>query len=124
MKLIDPTDDQLNVAFAEYVCGWIRRDMGKIGTHKKPDAFHSARGWECNEINPTQFTTSSDAVLPWLEKCYCQIGFGPAWRVTIEGGRTNKINAATHLDDSLPRAAAIALLRAHGVEVEFTKATP
>lgn len=110
MKMIDPTDDELNAAFAEKVagmkpCGWTTANCGPSVTH------YPSR---------SDFTTSADAVLPWLS--------GHQWSATTAGDHSgirveidiwSKCVEAS--DVSFPRAAVIALLRAHNVEIEFTK---
>lgn len=53
MKLTNPTDDELNAAFAEKVAGW----------------DHFPAGYP-------RWTHSADAVLPWLEKAG---GFHISW---------------------------------------------
>ena len=108
MKLMNPTDDELNAAFAEKVAGWWLwpgyRDQWCDGTEDRGKA---------------RFTTSFDAVLPWLGK----------WRtIAIDWDRIAglwSVGVGQHKDTPayspvLPRAAVIALLRAAGVEVEFT----
>lgn len=118
MKLTNPTDEQLNAAFAEQVCGWKWRTF--------PDgACPEIKHWRDVYGNIVSihwpkysFTTSADAVLPWLEKRQwvrvelCAFG-EPKWGISVMHGPIG-------MADTFPRAATIALLRAHGVEVEFS----
>jgi hypothetical protein len=119
--LTNPTDDQLNCAFAEKVAGW---------TQDKEEYWHDAEGSGVNEdgfyLVPS-FTTSADAVLPWLEK-WTQDHPGDEWHVGQRKGMwaidvhqpKGFIDQYNSRDKSLAKAAVIALLRAHGVVVEFT----
>jgi len=106
MKLTKPTDAQLNAAFAEKVCGWRRLPMDQI-------VFEVPATGACG--TPPDFVNSADAVLPWLMKYH--------WEVFNYVGE-NRI--AVYLEEqwdgeakTFPKAAVIALLRAHGVEVEL-----
>lgn len=119
MKLINPSDDELNAAFAEKVAGWfIHPDCGRLCPPNLPPAFNLGA-----LPGVPAFTRSFDAVLPWLEKDgawamdWCPIisNRDAAYKVWI---RKKGVEA---LGPSLPRAAVLALLRARGVEVEFTK---
>ncbi len=122
MKLVNPTDDQLNTAFAEKVAGYFSNP-----------AFKPQHSW-CRK-SPTgeivvldglgalpPFTRSMDAVLPWLEKC-------AAWRRDADGevfvyrhSAAGSASAGGKKETMcFPCSCVIALLRAHGVEVEFTK---
>ena len=102
MKLINPTDAELNAAFVEKVAQFDDKTRDFLD--------------DSNDLN---FTASFDAVLPWLEK----------WRtVEIDWDRVImmwRVGVGQHkdtpqYDPSLSRAAVITLLRAHNVEVEFT----
>lgn len=128
MKLINPTDDELNAAFAEKVAGWFRAErLGKQVLYD-PEGGHVLIG---DTRCMPQFTHSADAVLPWLER-WRDSGKGyvamatihsaamqrTGWVVQVRDAETGPLQEIIHW--SLPRAAVIALLRAHGVEVEFT----
>lgn len=118
MKLIDPTNDQLDRAFAEHVCGW--NAVCRCGESMKFHSRFDHTPVELEEPLP-YFTRSADAVLPWLENtddpdAALRDGL---WSVAFYVDKEN--NWVRGEDKSLPRAACIALLRAHGVEVEFTK---
>jgi hypothetical protein len=117
----NPTDEELNAVFAEKVAGWTRyaipgvRDIWHNGMLSK-DSFQFRMG------EPPRFTTSFDAVLPYLEQFDGHTN-GPdisfqqgQWEVVLNGCTTR--DRAVH--GWLPKAAVIALLRAHGVTVEFT----
>jgi hypothetical protein len=141
VKLANPTDRELNETFAREVAGWKHRlatldkPVERCGM-RLPNSFgHPIDAWwhETDEnhrgvyAGPPRFTQSADAVLPWLEK------FG--WRGTsnragstcaatisvLDGVGTECIAQQdwTHTQTPFPRAAVIALLRAHGIEVEI-----
>jgi hypothetical protein len=117
MKLVNPTDDQLNAAFAEKVAGWLRAErMGKEVLYD-PEGGHVLIG--DTRCMPS-FTTSADAVLPWLAKTgrwQCDYGRPHALGYRIYFPQNSDGEAAS---ESFARTAVIALLRAHGVEVEFS----
>lgn len=117
MKLIRPTDDELNAAFAEKVCNWSKGDDGygyevvyseKIAPYKTVGPV-----WKYN------FVKSADVVLPYLEKMVRRSAFndhtitvtGENYYIDGPGGNLSKA-------PTLAKACVIALLRAHGVEVE------
>lgn len=117
MTLTNPTDDELNAAFAEKVV--------------KPNPI--GKMWGDEYIRP-DFINSFDALLPWLEmKEVVEVIYNHNPYIGTKGysvqvsdaftednkepaGRSGWVNCR-----SLPRAACIALLRAHGVVVEVTK---
>ncbi len=113
MKLVKPTDEELNAAFAEKVCGWSKGDdgYGYETVYSEKVAPYKTMGpvWKYN------FVKSADAVLPYIQKLdevgihYCS----GDWFVRCWSEDKNCANC-----DSLPKACVIALLRAHGVEVE------
>lgn len=116
MKLIDPTDVQLNAAFAVYVMGWKSAFVDKNGTKRGTQ-------YQGENIN---WAGSADAVLPWLEQHYLEAkywtghaGERPCWRIGVEGQPTTA-QSGQGGDKSFARAAVIALLRANGVEVTFS----
>ena len=151
MKLINPTDDELNAAFAEKVAGWrcFKEQRGDYALcvcyeaheqdpfkhwNPKEEALRMARYSPVSCIEAVKigffgrslpkFTRSFDAVLPWLEKMasveICQMysgGVRTSWAVDVSVKYA--IECAQH--PFLPRAAVVALLRAHGIEVEFTQ---
>lgn len=98
MKLTNPTDNELNEAFAKNVCKWT------VERWPSPD-----------------FVNCADAVLIWLDKTYWQV------QQTSKANKPLRVRIGSEQDscfgesDTFPRAAVIALLRAHGVEVEFTQ---
>jgi len=109
MKLINPTDDELNAAFAVAVAGYVQREGG----------------WEIPPMRviwtePLDFTRSMDAVLPWLNAP------GWLWHISNDEIHTDKpftacvhrgLAEASASDTNAPLACVIALLRANGVEV-------
>lgn len=115
MKLTNPTDDQLNAAFAEKVAGWFRTErLGKQVLYD-PEGGHVLIG--DTRCMPS-FTTSADAVLPFVSKLK-EVGIHYLegdWYVRCWSEKKECANC-----DSLPKACVIALLRAHGVEIEFSK---
>jgi hypothetical protein len=115
MKLVNPTDRELDAVFAEKVAGWKYDESEKAWFH---DGYFDHR--------PLPFTQSADAVLPYLNKMewwnisrsdkpfsHCEVMIHDADEV-----RGYRNAQAEHVDPI--KAAVIALLRAHGVEVEFT----
>jgi len=129
MKLVNPTDDELNAAFAVSVCG--RTHVPALTDPENPH-YGYREHWEKageelwfrdNQDRGTQmpnFVASADAVLPWLEKSVTAVRrsleTGKQWEVMAWG---DDMVTQYWFDDSLPRAAVIALLRAHGVELIF-----
>lgn len=121
MKLINPTDLELDAAFAEKVAGWMQCErLGRMVWYD-PAGGH--------EINPPRFTYSADLVLPWLEKNDMiaeiirakgdhTLGWRIGWRVSIGNNETNI--GSNCFGSVLAKCIVIALLRAHGIEVEFT----
>lgn len=115
--LNNPSDQELNEAFAVHVAGWVRHYSPSAGRElfypgNMPDAANVNRDFP---VPP--FTQSADLVLQWLEKM-------PYWTKT----GTKTVSVGTYSDedgpgsvdadaDTFPRAAVIALLRAHGVGV-------
>lgn len=118
-KLIKPTDRELDEAVAQYVAGW-RREYGEWRSPQKSDAIE--RTCICtDELEyPPFYSTRADAVLPLLA---AQVWFhvetqnSSVWIVSVATGNLSD-DHQTARGDNLPRPACIALLRAHGVEVE------
>lgn len=114
MKLVNPTDEELNAAFAEHVAEAFLPNDGLFG-FAGPWKFKGSREVLQGFDAIPRYTQSTDAVLPWLEKCpYWAVDGGPnkPWMVLAGAGEAEA--------DTFPRAAVIALLRANGVQVEFT----
>ena len=123
--LINPTDDELDAAFAVHVAGepavWVSEAQAKRRAAIHDGANPGAPIWS--------WRYSMDAVLPWLEK----LGWrgtsnraGDTCAATVEvnsrewdGNTFTAQQDYTHTQTPLPRAAVIALLMAHGVEVIF-----
>lgn len=128
MKLNNPTDDQLNAAFAEHVAGWKRipakgdiPEMWNTGT----DCLNQGGGFAWRV---PRYSKYADAVLPWLEK-WPDVEIhrvkDNGWQVSIMDirrypDRTETGVLAEAWEDTIARAICIALLRANGVEVEVT----
>lgn len=123
MKIKANDHDALNAVFAEKVAGMKRTQNCPCG--EDCGSWKSADG--TIDFLP-DFTRSADAVLPWLEKQH----HWRSWHASRSdsGGvtvlysflATNDINelvkSAQGYATTLPHAAVIALLRAHGVQVE------
>lgn len=114
-KLTNPTDDELNEAFAWRVAGWREGELGDCRVW-----FDKTNAYVCDISDAPNFTRSMDAVLPYLEKL-------PIWDITWDGKRATcgvSLDAYTFYYEATAetpaKATVIALLRAHGVEVEFT----
>lgn len=113
--LTNPTDDELNAAFAEHVVG---DTTAEIYRRYLPEEHAEMRSNYCQ---------SMDAVLPWLEKepsATIRIEYKArwnAWAVAVDkcAFAHDTANWFEYEDKSLPRACVIALLRANGVEAVF-----
>lgn len=144
MKLIKPTDDELNACFAEKVAGWtywkskhghwhVTSPSGHVTVGDLYAKFDEETGEKLPEVpwwkdaELPDFTQSAAAVLPWLEKHVAKIAHRCSqWEVLIHMGWSGneqmpfaKSNDFEYWDRSFPRACVIALLRAHGVGVEL-----
>lgn len=138
MLLTNPTDEALNVAFADVVCGekiehgeyyHDHPPSGRCMTGGSgPGITHPNEGLGGGFYLPLSYCASADLVLPWLEKCYVETDWvsGPVrhyteatgprcWRIRIPG-RAEEVE-----DASFSRGCVLALLKAHGVTIEFTK---
>lgn len=122
MTLTNPTDEQLDAAFATEVAGWTEHRQMILDKHfiTRWAAPGTPLGFNVLALStePPKFTPSMDAVLPWLEKWRSiEIDWhrGPElWSVGI-----GEFKGDPTFSTLLPRACVIALLRAHGVEVIF-----
>jgi len=138
MKLIDPTLDELDAVFAENVAMWkLFRADGKHGRARYNGAQVFSAGGVYRIINGGKepaveklpyFTRSFDAVLPWLEKhtwrgCSYRAASGSHFSAAVEVVDNQLSLVRAESSKSLSHAGVIALLRAHGVEVVFTKET-
>lgn len=125
--LVNPTNDQISAAVAEFVAGWKRTPeeaksvwcTGKRGP---------GRTMFRNKCSP--FATSADAVLPLLEKYGAIASRLPlVWSITLaektpDDGQIYSVKVLARAKaTTFPLAACIALLRAHGVDVTFTNPT-
>lgn len=129
MKLTNPTDSELNRVFAEKVCGYnITHDVISgfteiEGRTMNPIYFNIGEKWSI-AASGFNFVEDANAVLPWLEKMteyelfhdsraldhyMCEVYWAKEGESVIH---------CFAMDSSFARAAVIALLRAHGVEVE------
>lgn len=122
MKLTNPIDAKLNSVFAEKIAGL---------------DIHTPRKWLSGDgvtrvtapAHIPSFVSSIETVLPWLEKSgwFAAISHKDEWGekgyvISIwENSEDGKILADHHEDVSLARGLTIQLLRANGVEIEFTK---
>lgn len=119
MKLINPTDHELDIAFAEKVAGWyVTRKIASLDKICFPSKKAFFEQPLCGTCPLPHFTQSADIVLPWLERQEIWISQKTKhnhYTVTVENGWCGQDKT------SFARAAVIALLRAHGMEIEFTK---
>jgi len=126
MKLINPTDRELNEAFAEHVA-LLEPISGRMGFWRKKNVHCSCYG---GEYNINFYVTSVDAVLPWLNQWITdKNGTISIYNDIVQGYWAVRVSSYPNQeglfqfdgrDKCLSRAAVIALLRAHKVEVEFT----
>lgn len=136
MKLTNPSDDQLNAAFAENVAGWTRYGPNK-GEKRSvicrlcgPERGQTMLVWKDGKLGGCypDWAGSADAVLPWLEKMgefsqYYHKSFPDAerWSVGVDRHEPHGTGWAGYAKaETFSRATTIAILRAHGVEIEFT----
>lgn len=124
MTLTNPTLQEIDAAVAEKVA-------------RMTGPFAGSDKWIDNETNNwvalPAYSISSDAVLPlvhqWLNSpetrsaAIYRSSVDGMWRVTLRAGLkySSEIPEWTGLSEEFSTACAIALLRAHGVEVGFTK---
>jgi hypothetical protein len=113
MKLTDPTEDQINAAVAEHVAGW---------RHDPDEGWRDQNGIPNTGVDYMDFTRSADAVLPLLEKNFAVWSYHndrPPGHFCADIDRENTRLIEAY--GAFPLAACIALLRAKGIEVVFTK---
>lgn len=130
LTLTNPSEDELNVAFSTEIAGWrdvrFEEDEDVDIESRTIYPWKGMAGWPPDggkrRLIP-RWTECADAVLPWLYKHH--------WEVNQTSSASHPIRVV--LDDmhgprgesgTFPRAATIALLRAHGVEITFTKEIP
>ncbi len=123
--LTNPTEDEINAAVAEYVAGW-KCEMINGAWSGDPDSsapvWTSPSGQVSTAYFIPAFTRSADAVLPLLEKWPGE--WTKTGRMWIELSTYNDEDGPGTVEataDTFPLAACIALLRANGITVEFTK---
>ncbi len=107
MKLVNPTETELNDAFADRIVG--------VGPEHPQFDWHD-------------YCKDASAVLPWMEM-HKDVEIhrvnDDGWQVSImnvrrfDGGTETGVIAEAW-EDTFPRACVIALLRSKGVSVEFT----
>lgn len=152
MKLLNPTDNELNAAVAEFVAGWRchKEQRGEFALcvcyeakdpepwtnwRKEKEAADKARYTPISCIEAVKigffgrglprFTHSADAVLPLLDERGWSFNEertpGILWVAANEGiGDVGAGHGPIEKTFPFAKKACIALLRAHGVEVEFT----
>ena len=124
MTLTDPTDAELDAAFAEKVAGW--RYCGSDSCTRwyldetcaalldvEPKPF---REIDSRRRQLARFTSDASSVLPWLEKEFVWLA-----GKSKQGHWVNLGGYEDVVADTFPRAAVRALLAARGVTVNFTK---
>ena len=116
MKIKSNDHAALNAAFAEKVAGWRIHHRNTALWCKADEADGLMRSGAMAVVGELNFTHSADAVLPWLEKRT------EGWLIHTQPTSPRHtcwlVSEHTGRADSVPHAAVIALLRAHGVEVE------
>jgi len=121
-KLVKPSDRELDEAVAQYVAGW-RRVHGEWRSPQKSDAIERT-GICTDELEyPPFYSTRADAVLPLLSVWRWETNWHPSYKTFLivlkpsiqHPKETTAVNSEA---ETFPRAACIALLRTHGVEVE------
>jgi len=131
MKLLNPTDEQLNAAFAEKVAGWrpSEQEIAAWQTWAQISGCDTSRDnaeSTAKMCDRPHFCTSADAVLPWLESwAYVDISrdtdynAGP-WSCGVAKSTDSQFGKLYHgPGETLAHAVVVALLRANGVEVTF-----
>jgi hypothetical protein len=127
MKLINPTDKELNIAFTEHVAKLIPCDEWKHFMHDKMMRGNCGHD-NCYPRNLViQFTHYADAVLPYLDQVNYRAHICPVSGnthhhhiVEIYTWHTEEKLGEAYAD-TFARAATLALLRANGVEIENEK---
>lgn len=131
MKMINPTDTDLEYAFCEHVSHWVPTEQ-QIEAWQLWAAVSGCDTSRDNAISTAKtcdrpnYCTSADAVLPWLEKWQApkdspSKGWCTIWSPGNKLGDWmvyRSFNKPTYAA-TLPRAIVIALLRENGVEIEF-----
>lgn len=122
-ELTNPSDHQLNAAFAEHICGWKEVRPLKVYGEKHPffgnNPEHPPHA--IPRIQVPDFANCMDLVMPWLEKHQWWAGQRPAQPVHVT--ICDKPDARDHfhgVEITFSRAAVIALLRESDVKVIFT----
>lgn len=131
--LVNPTNDQISAAVAEFVAGWTDiiavRPNGQIATCY--GKFLPGGAW----LSVPPFATSADAVLPLLRRAgiiHAEICNGTvAIHIYVYNHDTEEpemigegsSDPDSENEGSFALAASIALLRAHGVTFTFTNPT-
>lgn len=108
MRLKNPTNFELNCAFARYIEKVDERLIDCV-IACGPDG---SIGWS--------YANNANMVLAFLNDREVEINnFGGEWKVEVYGKTTHTVRF-TGEDSSFARAAMIALLRANGVKIDFT----
>lgn len=151
MKLTNPTNDILDEAFVKVISHWeptkqsieAARSWAEItGGDESTEACYA----EAYHSDRPKYSTSADAILPWLEYHHWR-GHSNGMSGIVDGGgyphfsihvaeipvkeRPERFGfeheghgfQGESLKESFARSATIALLRAHSVEINFTKET-
>lgn len=112
IRLVKPSDTTLIGVFARHLAGWAKHEV--------------IQGYRDDPYGAPipDFLSSVDAVLPYLEGFavtkteYIKISVQHAWRVDLFASLEDHEPAGYASDQSLARAAVIALLRSEGIEIE------
>lgn len=129
MKLTNPTDQELNEAFALHVAKWT---FSLVENPSRPGArwWSDENGSLVDTLSDPDFnifTTSADAVLPWLEKwreddpdyraCTMSLSSDGCYHVELRGFDEPNQYAKHAI---LAKVIVAVLLRANGAEIELT----
>ena len=103
------TDAELSECFAVEVAGW-KIPSGCTNYRTRPDGVRVFFNTLTDNDPVPEFSTSADAVLPWLNKSEWNASSGDdgLFRVTVYSGE----KVSTAMDVSFERAACIALIEA------------
>lgn len=130
LTLTNPTDDELNATFAVEIAGWrdVRFEEGEDVNIDAREIYpwEGMAGWppdgQKRRLIP-RWTAHFDTILPWIkERCVVRYSLTTGWRWEVMAWDKN-LDSYSWSDECLPYAAVLAILRAHGVEILFTKET-
>jgi hypothetical protein len=126
MKLTNPTDKELEEAFAIHVAGWTKLNNGEWRSPAKTKRIEKTGICTDDLEYPPSYATNTNAILPLLEThtwrgCSYRSRSGSHFSARVEVVDHEFNLVVGESERSFPLAACVALLRAHGIEVEFTR---